>query len=467
MALLPIGAATCVMIAVYFPAALAVACALLALVAFLNRPFQLLLTMVFLIPFNFVFMIGPIPIATELLKLFLWVPFLLTSGNRDRFKFVRFGKWLAVWVGILVVSLFRSHDLPYTVKESVRLLSNFGLCYLVLNLVDTREKLLQVFRAVAVSGAVVACYGFYQFAIRDYGPLFWIVNPRLDTSFSHGRFTFWPWRDRMISVLTSEMELGHYFNLSLPLAVVVWLSMARDRILSKWSFVVLTIVAGLVLTFTFGAWVSFAATTALFILLFDKKRRWKLVLCAGLISALAVGLLVFGPLRPFIDAKLLGNGIGSFGWDVLTRLDSWTFAIQTWLTHPFVGVGIGNYEILEYAHEYIHSPWGPSGSTPHETYLFLLAQSGIVGLISMLAILLPVVRACLRMRKHPEVGLFAAALAFALITNLLGWFSDDASLYGPHTSYLVWLIVGLAEAVRQYANRGPSRLRVAPNSRVS
>src|SRR5215470_641549 len=223
-ALLPIAVGICILIAVYAPAALAFACAVLVLLAFLNRPFQLLLTMVFLIPFNFMF--------------------------------IRFGKWFAIWAGILIASLFRSHDLPYTVKESVRLLSNFGLCYLVLNLVDTREKVLQVFRVLVVSSAVVACYGFYQFAIRDYGPLFWLVNPRVDTSFSHGRFTFWPWRDRMISVLTSEMELGHYFNLSLPLAVVVWLSVARDRICSKWFLVVLTILAGLVLTFTFGAWLS-------------------------------------------------------------------------------------------------------------------------------------------------------------------------------------------------------------------
>jgi len=459
-ALLPIAVGICILIAVYAPAALAFACAVLVLLAFLNRPFQLLLTMVFLIPFNFMFMLGPIPVATELLKLFLWVPFLLTSAERDRFKFVRFGKWFAIWAGILIASLFRSHDLPYTVKESVRLLSNFGLCYLVLNLVDTRAKFMQVFRVLTVSTATVACYGFYQFAIRDYGPLFWFVNPRVDTSFSHGRFTFWEWRDRMISVLTSEMELGHYFNLCLPIAVVVWASWARKRVSSKWFFMVLAILAGLLLTFTFGAWISLAATLAIFILLFDKRRRWKLVLASGLVLCIVVSLLAFGPLRPFIDAKLLGSGIGSFGWDLLTRLDSWTFAVQTWWAHPLFGVGVGNYETLESAHEYIHSAWAPSGSTPHQTYLYLLGQSGIVGLVSMLAIILGVVRNDLKLRKHAEFGFIAAALAFALITNLIGWLSDDSGLYGPHASYLVWLIVGLSEAVRHCTNSRPPRLQL-------
>jgi putative inorganic carbon (hco3(-)) transporter len=459
--LLPLAVVACVLAAMYAPAALGIVCAVLVGVVFLDRPFPLLLLMVFLIPFNFVFTIGPIPVATELLKLFAWVPFILTSGTRDRFKASKYGKWFLVWGGILLLSLVRSNDLPYTVKESVRLASNIGLCYLVLNLVDTREKVLQIFRALAISTFLVACYGFYQFAIHDYGALFWIVNPRLDTSFSHGRFTFWEWRDRMISVLTSELELGHYFNLSLPLAVVVWLSSSHKRITSKWFFVVVALLAGLLLTFTFGAWLSLAATTAIFILLFDKKRRWKLVLSAALILAVIVPILIFGPLRPFIDTKLLGHGIGSFAWDVITRLDSWTFAVQTWWSHPLLGVGIGNYEILEYAHEYIHSPWGPSGSTPHQTYLYLLGQSGIVGLVSMLAILLGVVRTNLRLRTHPEFGWIAAALAFALITNLIGWFGDDSTLYGPHTSYLVWLIVGISEAVRNAASNSALQLQNA------
>ena len=45
---------------------------------FIPRPFDLLLVMVFLIPFNFVFTIGSIPVAFELLKIVLWIPFLLS-----------------------------------------------------------------------------------------------------------------------------------------------------------------------------------------------------------------------------------------------------------------------------------------------------------------------------------------------------------------------------------------------------
>jgi hypothetical protein len=46
------------------------------------------------------------------------------------------------------------------------------------------------------------------------------------------------------------------------------------------------------------------------------------------------------------------------------------------------------------------------------------------------------------------------ALAFALTANLFGWFSDDASFLGAHASYVVWLFVGLSEAVLNLAASG-------------
>jgi hypothetical protein len=287
---------------------------------YISRPYQLLLLMVFLIPFNFVFKIGPVPVAAELLKVFAWFPFLVFLGIRKHtFKTSRYNWCFAVLGGLLVLSVLRSNDLPYTMKESLRFGSNIGLCYLVLNLVDTREKMFQVFRVLAFSTFLVACYGFYQFAIQDYGALFWIVNPRLDTGLSHGRDTFWEWRNRITSVLTSEMELGHYFNLCLPVGVVLWLTEGRKRISSRWWWITLAMLAGLLLTFTFAAWLSLAVTTGFFVLLFAHKRRWEMVLAGALFLMLAASVVAFSPLRSFLEAKILGTGMGSLAWDVLTR----------------------------------------------------------------------------------------------------------------------------------------------------
>ena len=360
---------------------------------------------------------------------------------------------LPLWARFLI-SILRSETLPFTVTQSVRLFSNIGLCYLVLNVVDSREKVFQIFRVLTCSTFLVACYGFYQFAIQDYGGLFWLINPRMETGFAPGRVAFWEWRNRITSVLASELELGHYFNLCVPLGVALWITEGSRRLRSKWLWMTLAMVFGLLLTFTFGAWLALPGALAVFFFLLDKKQRWKMTLAAVLVLLLVASLLLYTPVQTSIAKKVLGSGIGSLAWDVLTRLDAWKFAITTWQFHPLLGVGYGNYQILEYDHEYVHSEWGPGGSSPHETYLLLLASLGVLGTASSLAVMFGSIRSNLRLRTHPELGLIALALAFALVANMLGWFADDASFLGAHANYLLWLLIGLSEAICNFKMTG-------------
>jgi putative inorganic carbon (hco3(-)) transporter len=443
--------ATAIVVSVFYTPLIVVALlAVPAAIYFGSRPYELLLLMVFFIPFNFVFKVGSIPVAFELIKVLAWVPFLLTRGERGEFIGSRHKKYFAVWIAIVVFSLVRTSDFPYTVKECVRLTSNIGLCYLVINLVRSREQLLQVLRVLMISTLLVACYGFYQFIIQDYGALFWIVNPRLDTSMAHYRDTFWPWRNRIISVLTSEMELGHYFNMCLPIAVALWLVEGKKRLDSKWLLIAITTLLGLVLTFTFGAWLALPATMFLFVLVLDAKRRWKLV--GGGFLAVALGAaLIIGPLWPYVETKFTGMQIGSFAWDVMTRLKAWTFALSTWRSHPWLGVGIGNYETLSAESDWIGVGSIGAGSTPHETYFYILAESGLVGFIAMTGIMLRTVRSNLQLKNLAVLGPVAMALAFSITVNWIGGFSDDSPFVGPHTGYLLWLLVGLSEALRNLA----------------
>jgi O-antigen ligase len=420
---------------------------------FMTRPYELLLVMVFLIPFNFVFTIGPLPVAAELLKVFAWIPFLYSRSTRNQpLKTSQYNWCFAVLAGLLFLSVFRANDLPFTVKESVRLASNIGLCYLVVNLVDSQEKVFQIFRVLALSTLLVACYGFYQFAVQDYGPLFWMVNPRLDTSLSHGRDAFWEWRNRITSVLTSEMELGHYFNLCLPIGVVLWLTEGRKRLASGWLLTAVAMFAGLLLTFTFAAWLSLAVTTGLFVLLLARKQRGKIVLAGTLILSIASYATVLSPLRPFLEGKIFDTAIGSLAWDVFTRWESWQLALRAWWSHPLLGVGYGSFPSLTVGNlGWLSQDWVSSGTSPHNIYLYLLSELGLIGLAATLFIFLRTLRTNLRQLSAPGLGYglgyAALGLAFALTTALVGGCSDDSVLYGPHGSYLVWLLIGLSEAV--------------------
>jgi O-antigen ligase len=442
----------------YTPVPLVVLVGVPLCIYFLTRPYELLLFMAFLIPFNFIFELGPLPVAAELLKVFAWVPFLLTRSTRPSFITSRFNKWFIVLAALLLLSLLRAQDFPYTLKDSIRFGSNLGLVYLCLNLVDTRDKVVQIFRVLTVSTFLVALYGFYQWIIQDYGPLFWIVNPRLDTSLAHYRDHFWEWRHRIISVLTSEMELGHYFNLCIPIGVMLWVTEGRKQLGSKWLLMTICMFVGLILTFTFGAWLALAVTIVFFILKFGGRRRWRILLASGLLFCLLAGILAFGPLRTVIEAKAGGDAIGSLAWDAGTRLYGWKLALQLWWMHPLIGAGIGGYEHFSSNYDFVLGAQS-QGSTPHQTYLYLLANTGLVGFIAVLVIVLSTFKSNIQlMKSSSEMRLLGWALAFAICTNLLGWFSDDSGQVGPHASYLFWLFIGLSEVIVRLGSFNKSSL---------
>jgi O-antigen ligase len=244
------------------------------------------------------------------------------------------------------------------------------------------------------------------------------------------------------------MELGHYFNMCLPVGIVLWLTQGRKRLTSRWLWATLAMLAGLVLTFTFGAWLALAVTTASFILLFKREQRWKMILMGALVLLLVASVVALGPLRPFVESKLVGNDIGSLAWDAYTRLASWTFALQAWWSHPLIGVGYGNFPRMTVGSlEFLTQAWTSSGSSPHNIYLYLLSELGVIGLGVVVLVFLRTARANLRLRGTPEFGYLALALLFGVTVAFVGGCSDDSPLYGPHNSYLVWLFIGMSEAV--------------------
>lgn len=440
----------------YTPLLLASLLGCAAAIYFFTRPYKLLLTMVFLIPFNFVIRVGPLPLAVELLKVFIWVPLVVhMNATRKMLPVSRHSRAVLVLGCLVGLSLLRAPDFEFSLKECVRLGSNIGLLYAIPYLVGTREKVLEVARILIYSSLLVALYGFYQFSIHDFGALFWIVNPRLSTELAPGRSTFWGWRDRITSVLTSELELGHYLNLCIPIGIALWLqSRPRQR---RWLFITIALLGALVLTFTFGAWAALIATVAIFGAFLRRESRAKLLFGGMFAAVCACIVATTTPLRPLIITKIVSSGVGSVSWDLLTRFDNWAFAFRVWLDHPLFGVGAGNFQALQYDFDFLHSPWAPAGSSPHETYLYILAQFGLVGFVSILVIVLGALRSDWKLRGDPKLGIVALGLAFALTVNLIGWFSDDSTFFSPHAGYLVWVIIGLSEAVRNIALRTHAR----------
>lgn len=443
------GAVACVVSALYAPQVLALFCAALLAIIFFERPFGLLVFMAFLIPFNFIVVVNGIPLAAELLKIAIWGPFLLyLITQRKRFIVSRYNLFFLALFALLAYSCAIATDLPYTLKETIRLASSVGLAYLAVNLIDTKEKLFLVLKAIGISSFLVAIYGFYQYAIHDFGALFWIVNPRITTDLAPSRSDFWEWRNRLISFLTSEMEAGDYLAYCIPIAAALMFSAKRFGARMFWRLTVILLLIALLLTFTFGSWIGFGAALVYFGWIFRKKLRLKLIALA--VCVLSSGTIIFVT----TNQKYLSDKVQQIAWDYATRLAFWLVAWREFLDHPIKGGGLGSFGplVAEQHFSWLAAIWADTTS-PHNIYLYILSQFGIIGFISIFGVFVYALWLMVRVSRAKvapvdrDLRWAALALGFALVVLIVSGAADDSTLFGPHTSYLIWLIVGLTDVV--------------------
>ena len=142
-----------------------------------------------------------------------------------------------------------------------------------------------------------------------------------------------------------------------------------------------------------------------------------------------------------------------------SRVTFWKEGLGMFADNPIFGVGPGNFSEIEANHRACHS-----------LYIQVLSESGLVGTVSLVAILILFVRLNAQTRKRALASgpdgrrSFEYCLAFGLNLALVGFLTSGAFvsvLYYPH----LWILLGLSVAVnRCSANMQPKELAVENRS---
>jgi O-antigen ligase len=216
----------------------------------------------------------------------------------------------------------------------------------------------------------------------------------------------------------------------------------------------------------------------------------------GGLLALGFALIAAFVLLPRHRARILGlaviAGIGlavwlpshSEGLDRLThfggsggsgRQDEWTVAWRIFGEHHLTGVGVGNFTLLE--PRYVLQPGSLThvklvAETPslvHNAYLQLLAETGVVGLVAFLLVLLGSLRACwVAARRFDALGLRDQAdLARAILIATIGMAA--AMFFISHANdYRLWVLFALGPVLLTLAKHRPAEHAAAQDrSRTS
>jgi putative inorganic carbon (HCO3(-)) transporter len=276
---------------------------------------------------------------------------------------------------------------------------------------------------------VLELYAFYQVAIGDYGRLYEVLHPLDENSL--------PWEGRATSLLSHFNSWAGQLNLLLPFAFAS--ALYGPTHFSKRLGAVVSVLAlpALLFTQSRGGVIAFLGTAVVAILLisrsFKSRMKW-LALIATLILSLTPLIIEYAPRLGGLEDE--GGG--------MTRLAIFAAGWGVFWSHPFIGVGYGNFRNL------FANALGVSMSNldTHNQYLQLLAETGIAGLVAFMGLVVVTLREAHRQLRTGDatgkiIGFSAiTALASVLIHGLV----DTMFLQSPEYNATFWLIIALVVA---------------------
>jgi O-antigen ligase len=156
------------------------------------------------------------------------------------------------------------------------------------------------------------------------------------------------------------------------------------------------------------------------------------------------GELTSGPARGRDDQVVAAHSI-------VSRMFIWDTAFNAFRAHPFVGIGVYafpytslryNNSTLEIYRLYV------SGSSPHQTHLAVLAETGIIGAIGFIVFAvatLRVVFGAIRQSSTEPGSRYALVAGIAVVYCFVSMVFSDAWLWGQGI-VLLGLVLGLTLA---------------------
>lgn len=369
-------------------------------------------------------LVSTLPKGTPLLTLsamdiILFILYLLWGIRRVREGLLPKSMWRAgalplaaflLWGGL---SLINARDAQLSLFLFAGLAKGFLLFFYVVHHIREERDLLLAARCLLAGLALEVLIVFAQYASGGNLGLGALGEPPEQKSLAleMGRVF------RPAGTLGHANALGGYLSAVLPLALALAVGPypGRLRWVSRAAFGLGA--AALVLSFSRSAWL--AAGLACVVLLAVLYRRLGGRERRGLWAALLLFSVVGSLFGSFITARWSGDDRGSFS----SREPQARIALAMIGAHPFLGVGLNNYDLAMPLHEtYVDDPRGYHRTFQHDgrmhnVYLLVAAETGLIGLALVLWFLLVSLRLGWKgaWRSSAQAGpiLFAAALGLS------------------------------------------------------
>ncbi len=249
--------------------------------------------------------------------------------------------------------------------------------------------------------------------------------------------------------------------------ILILYSRGFRRIMFSSIFVIITL--GLIITQTRNAWIStYFAMFTLLIFLFCKgkftytKRSSIFAWIIGSFMLITAIFLLAENYNSNIENRLgvdnqvqvTVNDPTSFGGNsFVTRAMIWQTSVMAFLKHPVIGIGC--YAFRHVSNMYYTIPkvfykLYVEGRTPHITYLQVITETGIIGLIGFLFFIYSIVKfmiMTLRLNLSRDDIVRTLIIIWSFVYIIFSMFMTESWLYGQ---YIVWIGVLLGFLVNNF-----------------
>ncbi|MDD3345525.1 MAG: O-antigen ligase family protein [Candidatus Omnitrophica bacterium] len=333
-----------------------------------------------------------------IISLLSWL--LLNKPSRGEFR--RLLPPAICFFAAMVLSSCLSADKTRSFFEYYKYLSGMLLVFMLPGL-DNKDRGIYI-KAILSCGVVIGILAIYQYFIGFEHLRRFVETQNINSSFVLDYLR----QKRVFFPFVTPGVLAGYLAMTFPLTLLykktLWLSAPL-------------LLCALFLTESIGALISLFIGMLIMISLTDSPARTK--------SIIALAVFIIIPIAFFMRI-IPGRDHLSPLFSLSMRVDYWKNTLEIIKTHPFLGVGPGNFNL-------VYSRYA------HNSLLQFMAETGVFGLLSLTwfvcAAAAPAIRSILA--KKESLILFVSLAIFA-IHNLM-----DFSFFLPEASLSAWAILGL------------------------
>ena len=247
--------------------------------------------------------------------------------------------------------------------------------------------------------------------------------------------------------------------------MVVVVPLALERLVNERRRVVRLAAAGAavacgtttILTFSRGALLSLVVVLGLFVVRHPPRIRHVVITGALLLALVPLLPSAYTARATSVMEVLPGSGRPSGDEVIQARSTLMTIAVDMVRDHPLLGVGLGNYVVNfpEYNRRHGLPPY--LGMAPHNLYLEIAAETGLVGLGLWSLIVLSAFRGLTTAKRRSDdaEGEDLKGLAEGLGLALVGFLVNSLFLHGSYPMAF-WLLVALSLAAGQVRSGSPA-----------